>query len=115
MKFDWALEHLAKVIRRQYGGGKKKMGYYIQVPENLNKAAQLVELHNGEIVPQPESFDAVPEGFGLVCVVQNAGFDAAAYCYSAREFEGFCRDDGRMKHWVLMDGALAAQLSGYVR
>lgn len=91
------------------------MGYYIQVPENLNKAAQLVAIYQAEIIPEPLGFDEVPEGKGLVCVVQNPLFDAAAYCYNADEFEEFKRDDGRLKTWLLMDRAQAEELSGYSR
>ena len=89
------------------------MGYYIQVPENLNKAAQLVSLHAAEIIPEPLGFDEIPEDKGLVCVVQNAGFDAAAYCYSADKFAEFTRQDGRFKHWLVMDKGMAERLSGY--
>lgn len=89
------------------------MGYYIQVPENLNKAAQLVAIYQAEIIPEPLGFDEVPEGKGLVCVVQNPGFDAAAYCYSADEFEEFTRQDGRFKHWLIMDKGMAEELSGF--
>jgi len=91
------------------------MGYYIQVPENLNKAAQLVKIHQAEIIPPPASFDEVPKGKGLVCVVENPLFDAAAYCYNQGEFAEFVREDGRLKTWLLMDKALAEELSGYSR
>lgn len=89
------------------------MGYYIQVPDNLNKAMQLVNIHNAEIIPCPESFSDVPDNLGLVCVVENPGFDAAAYCYSQSEFAEFTREDGRIKLWLVMNKEKAEKLSGY--
>ncbi len=89
------------------------MGYYIQVPENLNKAAQLQKIYQAEIIREPESFDEVPDHRGLICVVENPGFDAAAYCYSEGEFEEFSRIDGRLRTWLLMDKTMVEILSGF--
>ena len=35
---------------------------------------------------------------GIVCVVDNFAFEAAAYCYSPGELQEFVREDGRKKH-----------------
>ena len=92
------------------------MGYYIQVPENKNKAQQLVDIHGAVILPQhPEAFEDT-EGQALICVVDNGPFEAAAFCYSRDEFIVFTRPDSgiqRPRTWVLMDQDLAHQLSGF--
>lgn len=91
------------------------MGYYIQVPENKGKAQQLVMLHDATILKQcPATFEDVPEGKALICVVDNGPFEAAALCYSARELEEFdALNDIRPRTWLLMDQALAHQLAGF--
>ena len=89
------------------------MGYYIEVPNNKGKAAQIVEMYGGEIIPQPDTFDKVPQGKALICVVDNGLFEAAGYCFDSREFGEFTRPDGRPKQWVLLDLIKAQKLSGY--
>ena len=91
------------------------MGYYIEVPENLGKAEQLVKLHGGEIVPRPQNFTEVPADKGLICVVNNGLFEAAGYCYNTHEFIDFAQPDGRSRQWVLLDKNKAERLSGYKR
>ena len=80
------------------------MGYYIQTPNNQNKAEQLVRLHNAQrILGQPETFDP-PKDKVLICVVQNGPFDAAGICFDSREFDEFTRSsDDRPKTWLLMN------------
>lgn len=92
------------------------MGYYIQTPQNRNKALQLRDLHDAEILPGPPwSFQDVPEGKALVCVVDNGPFEAAALCHCEEEFEEFSdtAHDYRPRTWVLMDRGLAHELAGY--
>ena len=90
------------------------MGYYIEVPKNLNKAKQLVDMYKAEIIPQPSSFSEIPLDKALICVVSNGLFDAAALCYSPNEFQEFARpSDVRRKEWLIMDSELAHKLSGY--
>ena len=93
------------------------MGYYIEVPNDKQKAEQLVELHGAQIILKPKSFNDVPEGKGLICVVDNGMFEAAAFCYSAGEFKEFETDYGnggnqRPRKWVLLDIDKAKKLSG---
>ena len=93
------------------------MGYYIEVPKMKGKAEQLVELYEGEIIDRPASFNDIPEGKALICVVSNLNFDAAGLCYSEREFNDFLHDyhqPDRPRKWVLMDLQLARKLSGYI-
>ncbi len=117
------------------------MGYYIEVDEPKNKAQQLVDLHGAVILTrQPDSFENVPDGMALICVVDNGPFEAAALCYSAQEFAEFAapddvgpstledhgdiavlnlrseyqeQGDQRPRTWVLMDQILAHKLTGY--
>lgn len=57
------------------------MGYYIQTPENKNKAGQIVKLYNGEELSEmPEKYEDIPEGKALIVVVSNVSFDAALFC-----------------------------------
>ena len=90
------------------------MGFYIQVPKNLDKARQLIELHEAFIIlSNPPDFDLVPEDKALICVVSNPLFDAAGYAYSKREFEEFSNpEDLRPKIWLYMDKQLVHELVG---
>jgi len=90
------------------------MGYYIEVPENTGKTAQLVKLYGATIIKRPRSFDDVPGDKALICVVGNRLFDAAAYCYSAAEFGAFnLPSDDRPRQWLLMDKKLVRELTGF--
>lgn len=89
------------------------MGFYIQVPDRLKKARQLVSLHKAEIIQRPQFFGSVPEGKALICVIDNGIFEAAGLCYSEDEFEDMSTNDGRARTWVLMDKALAHELTGF--
>jgi hypothetical protein len=91
------------------------MGYYIQTESHKQKADQLVRVHGAEIIDKPTSFEQIPDNKALVCVVQNALFDAAGLAYSADEFHAFsCADDYRVKTWLLMERDLAYKLAGFV-
>jgi hypothetical protein len=90
------------------------MGYYIQTKGHHNKAEQIcLDNKEASIIPQPLLFDEVASGMALICVVDNGPFEAAAYCYSEKEFEAFTEPDGRRKKWLVMDKAKAEKLSGY--
>ena len=90
------------------------MGYYIQVPDNKYKASQLVELYGAEIVDNPQWREDV----GLVCVVDNGPWEAAAYAYDEKEYQYFMsgmEGDTRPKIWVQINKAKAEELSGFRR
>ncbi len=116
------------------------MGYYIQVKTLKNKVQALVENYGAERIDgPPASLAELPEDKALVCVVENAMFDAAALAYSDREMRYFSMPeldygpDGieitsnledifkprllakaqRPKTWLLMDKMTAYKLSGY--
>lgn len=91
------------------------MGYYIQTKGHHKKAEAICDQNEEAfIIPQPTSFGKVPANMGLVCVVNNGPFEAAAYCYNEQEFDAFKEPDGRSKVWLLMDRAKAEKLSGYI-
>lgn len=79
------------------------MGYYVEVPSPVDKASQLVSLYDAEYVTRLD-FDEVPEDKYLICVVENAFFDAAAVVYSRGEFEAFqpTIDDDRSRTWLYL-------------
>jgi uncharacterized protein YecE (DUF72 family) len=79
------------------------MGYYLETPENFNKANFLCEEYNGQIISVEEAESLVndPDSVAVVCVVNNGFFEAAAYCYNAKEFEAFTiPEDARPKTWI---------------
>lgn len=94
------------------------MGYYIQVSNPKGKAQQLVDLYSATILPmRPEAFEDVPDNLALICVVDNGPFEAAGLCYDRDEFVDFAdtdHGDTRPRQWVLMDKAVANQLSGFI-
>lgn len=112
------------------------MGYYINPDSSpRGKAQKLVELHDATILPlEPEAFTDLPDDKALVCVVDNGPVEAAALCYSEREFEAFREPDtlrdpnyiqGQSGHfdlnptsqrprtWVMMNKQVAYELAGY--
>ena len=89
------------------------MGYYIQTSGNHGKAREICELHGGTIIGQPKEFSQIDPVDGLICVVDNEIFEAAAYCYSEEEFNEFAREDGRQKQWLVIPRNLAESLSGF--
>ena len=74
------------------------MGFYIdkdstgKTLNSLFKADQLIKDGAVEVEPKWQE--------NLICVMINATFDAAAYCYSEKEFEHLKKDDGRYKIWL---------------
>lgn len=93
----------------------EEMGYYIQTDGVKNKAAYIVQHHDGQqLLEAPDSFEDIPEGKALIVVVDNRVFEAAGLCYSQGEFEAFTDPrDTRNKQYVLLDKQLAHRLSGY--
>lgn len=66
------------------------MSYYIEVPEDKNKAVQLEKIYGAfRMSGPPKSISEIPKTFALVCVVENPDFDAAAYCHSDSELSRF--------------------------
>lgn len=83
------------------------MGFYIEHfkdgtrwRSDRNKADQLIA--NGAVeIPKPDKLVS-----NLVCVVENGGFDAAAYVYNDDEFEEFTKNlGGRRARWLIYEGS----------
>jgi len=91
------------------------MGYYIQGP--LRGKADYIRTHEEDVtvLKTPEAARAAyEEGMGVVVVVENGPFDAAAFAYSKDELESFLRpDDQRPVTLLAMDRQKAEELSGY--
>ena len=80
------------------------MGFYIQGPL-VGKADFLMERYNADIVSMTRAQQLVGDDkLAVICLVDNGPFEAAAYCYDAREFAGFTHpEDMRPKLWMTMD------------
>ena len=79
------------------------MGYYMEVGAHKRKAEHLVTEFGARVLTSPvPNFDKVPEGWVLVCIVDNGLFEAAAICYNQEEIAEFRRSDGRPRTWVLV-------------
>jgi len=90
------------------------MGFYIEVPMKTGKALQLVRLWGAKVLSQkPASFNDVPSGKALVCIINNGPWEAAGFCYSRDELERFDVPDGRPRTWLFMDLNLVIKLTGY--
>lgn len=87
------------------------MGFYIEVPENRNKAEQLKKLYHAQMVLRPASVAEIPKDKILVCVVQNGPFDAIGIVFDQRELEDFSETrTGRPRTWMLLDRELVLKL-----
>lgn len=90
------------------------MGYYVQGP-TFGKAQFLVEQHGGQILPTPpKTLADLPEGKGLVVVVDNGIFEAAAFAFNEGEYQEFSYpDDLRPKTYVVADRTKLEELTRY--
>jgi hypothetical protein len=87
------------------------MGYYIDVVKGQtlppkSKVIWLMTIGEAKVAETPVKFQP-----NLVCVVENAYFDAAGYAFSKEEMEAFLYPDPRPKTWLIVPNA--AELSGY--
>ena len=90
------------------------MGFYIEMGISSGKEEWLLKSHNAILTRCPDSFDDIPPDKGLICVVDNYIFEAAAYCFSESELKAFSDlSDHRPKKWLLVDKGVAETLSGY--
>lgn len=87
------------------------MGRYLNVDlkgEMINLRSKCLALINSgaEVLEKaPDKFDQFPDK-GIICVVDNGFFQAAAFAYSQSELDEFKVDDGRPKAWLLADSKL---------
>jgi len=91
------------------------MGWYIQCPESKNKAKQLVDLYQAELVSKQEAENAIDDPTkGIVVVLDNGPFEAAGFAYDSKEFAAFTISrDTRTKWFLIMDRGLVKQLTNY--
>lgn len=93
------------------------MGYYIELPSNINKAGQLIRDHNAIVRSgRPVTITDLADGKVLVCVVQNGMFDAAGIVFSDDELEAFSQPtDPRPRTWLAMDRDEVVRLCPHVK
>jgi hypothetical protein len=91
------------------------MGYYINTGASKNKADYLIHKESGiELMYTPKSLLDIPPDRGLVCVVDNKTFEAAAFVYDEDELKAFTLPgDYREKWWIHIPLERAKALSGY--
>lgn len=87
------------------------MGYYVNQDSNGQEAPPLgkvnfLERDGAMVIPEPVEWKE-----GIVCVVDNGPFEAAAYAYSESEMNEFKAPDGRPKTWLFYPAA--KNISGY--
>jgi hypothetical protein len=85
------------------------MGRYLNVDlkgdliRTRNKFMALIN-SGAEMIETPGSFDQFKEeGKGIICVVDNGPFQAAAYAYSQSELDAFKYPCGRPKAFLKAD------------
>lgn len=90
------------------------MGFYIQRTARgealgANDKARLLLQDEGARKVEGEEWEP-----NLICVVDNGGFQAAAFCYNRREFQDFrIPQDLRPKYWIVHPRA--AELCGITK
>ena len=86
------------------------MGKYIQGPTH-GKADMLIEKYGAKEIGLTDVQAALNAGDGVVCVVDNGPFEAAAYIYSQSEFVAFSQPtDFRLKTWLRMGKVVIEEL-----
>ena len=90
------------------------MGYYIETGTNTGKAKIIAEQYNGVVVSQDEAAAALNAGEGVIVVVDNGLFEAAAFAFDLKEFEVFTDPfDVRPKTFVVIDREVAKTAARY--
>lgn len=91
------------------------MGFYIETGGSVGKAEAIIEKYNAKQVTQDEARKAIAAGKGVICVVKNAWFEAAGFCFDDNEFGQFTEpDDHRPRTWLVMDRHEAEKASGFI-
>lgn len=90
------------------------MGLYIQTGANRGKAAFLVQNYNTIVVSRLEWRTTDPLIFGLVVVVDNGPFEAAAWAPDVSERDYFAKpheEDKRPMTFLIMDRDVVSKLA----
>lgn len=72
----------------------------MQLPSFDKARAILTNVDGSYVIDEPSEWSD-----GIVCVVDNGHFEAAAYAYDAARLSQFKRDDGRYKIWLHVPNA----------
>lgn len=89
------------------------MGYYIETDSTKGKAEYIQQKYNGRFVNQAEARSLV-DTMGVIVVVDNGFFEAAAFAYDLKEFDEFTRpQDMRRKDFVVIERDLAKNLTSF--
>ena len=92
------------------------MGWYVETPGLTDKAEKIKKIYGAVELTRHDAEDKIDEGKGaVICVVKNASFEAAAFCYSPQEFRRFdYPGDSRPKTWLwVADRETIEQVSGF--
>lgn len=90
------------------------MGFYIQTTSPKNKAQFLVDNYKCSVINEDVARERVDSKEGVVVVVDNGPFEAAAFAYDKDELDMFLNpNDNRPKTIVAIDYELACKLSGF--
>jgi len=83
------------------------MGYYINQDSNGNHIGTTFSQKIASLLADGATKINKPTEWeeGLVCVVDNGMFAAAAYAYDEREMEAFLSTSGRPSQWLKFDKA----------
>ncbi len=91
------------------------MGYYIETGSNHFKDVWVVKNHGGIPASLEEAKEAIQnKEKGVIVVVDNSMFEAAAFAYDEDEFNDFHQlSDLRPKKYVILEREKAKELSKY--
>lgn len=93
------------------------MGYYIESFDGRphGKALAIIRDYEAIRVTLDEAKEAIKDpAKGVIVVVRNGAFEAAAFAYDQREFDAFIDlDDSRTKEFLVLPRKVAESLSGF--
>lgn len=90
------------------------MGFYIETKSPKNKVDFLIKNHNCKVIDAYEGFERLKNNEGVVVVVDNGPFEAAAFAYDEAELNAFLQPtDYRPKTILAIDYQRGCELSGY--
>ncbi len=91
------------------------MGFYLETLYHTNKTdAILDQVEEAREVSLAEATEINKSIEGVIVIVDNGPFEAAAFAFDQKEFEAFVQpDDIRTKRFVVMPRKMAEELSGF--
>ena len=90
------------------------MGFYVQGPP-LGKAKFIEQNYSGILATKSQAEKMLSEmSKGVIVVVNNGPFEAAAFAFNKKEFDDFHGpNDYRTKQYVIIDRTKACELTKY--